>query len=506
MRRMGFRGGRVIDPGSGIGHFAGLMPGDIGAGSSYLGIEMDRTSAEIAKHLYPEWSVRNENYADVRLGDGIFDAAVGNPPFAQITPADRKYDKHRFLLHDYFFAKTMDALAPGKAMAFVTSAGTMNKLDPKARQYLHDRADLMAAVRLPNTAFKQNAGTEVTTDVLFLRKRREGEPKGDDTWLRTVPIDLPTRRDPTGPKVAVAVNQYFLANPRAVLGRPALDTLVAGNRYAVDPFPDMNLGEQLAGQLAEIPEDVYSYGPTLAGGPKTAETNRPETSARMDVETPETKDGSYYLAEDGELMQFRDGIGQEPRRVGGSGKVVKLTRNQHELIRQLIPIRNAYRDVLEADTADDSEAGDRARAKLNATYDAFTAANGPLNKKVSSQRKPSNVQKEKLRQSEREAAREKGEYWDDGDFDDAEIRPRRRDAGRLSPRRARPRATSRCAKDGRSTRDRSIRTRRRLSRTSSIRIWTPSGAIRRATVSVRSRTTTRRRARERSAPCSSRTC
>ena len=245
LQRLGFTGGRIIEPGMGVGNFAGMMPPDLASESGYFGIELDTTSAEIAKHLYPKWTVRQQDFSRTAVPPDLFDAAVGNPPFANFSPADAKYDQHKFLLHDYFFAKTIDGIKPGGLMAFVSSAGTMNKRSAKARQYLADRADFLGAIRLPNTAFLRNAATEVTADIIFLRKRAAGqEPNHVAEWVESVNVEMPDREGGTGKGW---VNPYFINNPDQVLGEPGLfDELVAGKRYSVRQKPGANLEADLA--------------------------------------------------------------------------------------------------------------------------------------------------------------------------------------------------------------------------------------------------------------------
>ncbi|MCY4059792.1 MAG: hypothetical protein OXG44_17530, partial [Gammaproteobacteria bacterium] len=184
--RLGFEGGSILEPGMGVGHFPGLMPGAVAhAPTTYTGIEMDGVSADISSLLYPKWGVRHEGFERSKLPADHYDLAIGNPPFGDISLNDPAYNRHKFRIHDYFFAKSLDSVRPGGMLAFVSSAGTLNKMGDKARRYMADRADLVGAVRLPNTAFKQNAGTEVTTDIVFLRKRLADETPGDDSWVGT---------------------------------------------------------------------------------------------------------------------------------------------------------------------------------------------------------------------------------------------------------------------------------------------------------------------------------
>lgn len=218
VRRLGFKRGKVFEPGMGIGHFLGMSPQDIGGKMTYRGVEMDEITARIARQLYPDARVSNADYTKVRNPDGFYDLAIGNPPFGSIPIKGDKAYPQGFMIHDYFFAKTIDSVRPGGVLAFVTSEGTMNKLDDTARRYLAEKADLVGAIRLPNTAFKQSAGTEVTTDVIFLRRRAEGEAPGGEPWVNVRPVNLPTA---SGGTASFNVNEYFVAHPEMILGSMA---------------------------------------------------------------------------------------------------------------------------------------------------------------------------------------------------------------------------------------------------------------------------------------------
>jgi type I restriction-modification system DNA methylase subunit len=212
LERLGFGGGKVLEPGMGIGNFFMLAPDSVHDVSHYTGIELDGFTAKIAKYLLPQESVIHGDYTKTKLPNGFFDVAIGNPPFANIKVLDDPdYKKQRFSLHDYFFAKSIDKVRPGGLLVFVTSRYTMDKLDQKAREYIADRADLIGAVRLPQTAFKENAGTEVVTDVLFLQKRHDGVPRGGEDWLRTDQITAQGNK--------FQINEYFKRHPEMVLGK-----------------------------------------------------------------------------------------------------------------------------------------------------------------------------------------------------------------------------------------------------------------------------------------------
>ena len=170
LQRMGFTKGNLLEPSMGIGNFFGMLPETMRESHLY-GVELDSLTGRIARLLYPKANITVDGYEKTAFSNDFFDAAVGNVPFGQYKVADKKYDKYNFLIHDYFFGKTLDQVRPGGVIAFITSKGTMDKENPKVRKYIAQRAELLGAVRLPNTAFKANAGTEVTSDILFLQKR-----------------------------------------------------------------------------------------------------------------------------------------------------------------------------------------------------------------------------------------------------------------------------------------------------------------------------------------------
>ena len=407
LRRLGFEGGRIIEPGAGVGHFAGLMPPELAKNSGYFGIELDLVTAAIAKKLYPHWPIRQQDFSRTAVPPNTFDLAIGNPPFSNFSPADPKYDQHKFLLHDYFFAKALDGVKPGGMLAFVTSAGTMNKQSAKARRYLAARADFLGAVRLPNTAFLRGAGTEVTADIIFLRKRAEGVPENHVAeWVESRNIEMPTRDGGTD---TGWVNPYFLDNPDQVLGEPGLfDELVAGKRYAVRERPGANLEQDLAAAVDRLVKAAPAFDPETAATPQAIE-----------ILEEAMKEGSYYINAAGALMQYRDGAGREAMRRGSTGRLVKMSKADQTKVRALLPVRDAYRKVLAADLADDAAAATSARAELNAAYERFVKKYGPIRKTVTSWRKVTGAALETLRQRERERARAAGEPWEEGDFDDS---------------------------------------------------------------------------------------
>jgi N12 class adenine-specific DNA methylase len=401
VERLGFSGGDVFEPGMGIGHFAGMMPAMLAAQTQYQGLELDHMTARIARHLYPNWTVQQADYTQTPTQQGHYDLVIGNPPFADVpVQSDKAYAAHRFLLHDFFFAKSLDQTRPGGLLAFVTSAGTMNKADTAARSYMADRADLLGAIRLPETAF-QNAGTKVTTDILFFRKREDGVPAADRSWTETVEVTLADRQ---GTPTAGRVSRWFAEHPEMVLGEEGFFSGLWKGRYGVKPRPGSDLNADLATAIEQLPQKVMT--PRLPS----------HQTAPLDFASTERKEGAFYLAEDGALMQMRSGAGH---RVEQRGKGIIGGKSAGEIarIKALIPIRDSLRAVYKADMAEQTVSGEKARQALNQSYDAFVEQFGPINKAQFQHRRPSAIQQEVARAEAREEVRYAGEPFDEGTFD-----------------------------------------------------------------------------------------
>ena len=236
--KMGFTKGNVLDPAAGIGNFYGCLPEKM-AGSRLYGAELDGLTGRIAKQLYPHADIKITGFENTSYPNDFFDVAVGNVPFGQYKVSDRQYDKHNFLIHDYFFAKTLDKVRPGGIVAFVTSKGTMDKKNPEVRKYLAQRAELLGAVRLPNTAFKENAGTEVTSDILFLKKRDRVMDIEPD-WVHLAEKD------------GIVMNQYFADHPEMILGRMEMVSGAHGMESACLPDTSLPLSAQLKYALSHV--------------------------------------------------------------------------------------------------------------------------------------------------------------------------------------------------------------------------------------------------------------
>jgi N12 class adenine-specific DNA methylase len=419
--KMGFKGGQVFEPGMGTGNFLGMMPAEVAAATTYQGVEFDGVTARIAQLLYPQSGIRHGDFTEGHLPKNAFDLVIGNPPFSQtVVRSDPEYGKLGFVLHDFFFAKSLDAVKPGGLLMFVTSAGTMNKVGADARAWLAERADLVGGVRLPGGAFKENAGTDVTTDILVLRKRMAGEAPGDRSWTETVEATLPDR---DGGTVKEQVSRYFRDNPEQVLGiEESGDKLTATARYSVRARDGQNLTAELNAALERIASKAQIVDRAT------------ESAGAVDMMSTERKEGSFYLGADGRLMQHRGGAGSP---VEGRGKGVKggFSAAEQERIRALVPIRDALRTVLGHDMAGRNAEADAARKDLNGVYDRFIQQFGPINKAEIRYQRPSVIQQESARAQAREETRLAGGFFSEGSFvaDDpnaklAELAAARRDA------------------------------------------------------------------------------
>ncbi|WBF05226.1 soluble lytic transglycosylase/helicase/methylase [Burkholderia phage CSP3] len=364
LRRLGFAGGKMLEPGMGIGLFKGLMPDSMAATSQYTGVEYDPLTGAIAKLLYPQSNIIVGDFTKTALPREFFDAAIGNPPFGNITITnDPEYKKQGFLLHDYFFAKTLDRVKPGGLLTFVTSNGTMDKAGDRARRYLADRANLIGAVRLPQTAFKDNAGTEVVTDVLFLQKRGPGVADNGVKWLGTAEVQTPQ-----GP---AQINEYFAAHPEMVLGAHALTgSMYRANSYTVVPEPGVDMDAAFAKAIANLPEGVYQPGAQNPAASKAVALER-------DFNPTHKKEGGLYVGENGTLMQVDSGTGVElTHRRGADGKQIALKPADKAFLKSWVGLRDALKQA-QLDQLTDG-AWQQSLKALSDAYDAFVAKHGNL--------------------------------------------------------------------------------------------------------------------------------
>jgi len=321
MQRFGLRpGAQILEPSMGIGHFFGLMPDELLTGTRRTGVELDSVTARIAKCLYPDSTVFAKGFEDTPLPDNFFDAVIGNIPFGNYAVHDPAYRRTPVLtrtIHDYFLAKSLDKTRPGGVLALITSRYTMDKQDSAIRNHLAERADLIAAIRLPNTSFKANAGTEVTTDILFLQKRAPGAPANAESWQ-----DLAGSETPDGP---VSINEYFVRHPEMMLGHMRLER---GLYSAREPtLAGEFVPERLATAIASLPAGIY---PRSADLPPTRDITQAESVA---IET--VKDGAF--AERDGVIVVRSGAGFE---------ALNLSESVTARVRGMLAVRDAVRLVL----------------------------------------------------------------------------------------------------------------------------------------------------------------
>jgi len=354
LENMGFQTGNILEPACGSGNFFGLVPESM-KDSRLYGVELDGVTGRITKQLYQQANIAVQGFEETSLPDSFFDLAVGNVPFGSYGVIDKKYDKYKFYIHDYFFAKTLDKVRPGGIVAFITSKGTMDKQNPEVRKYIAQRAELLGAVRLPNNAFLANAGTEVTTDILFLQKRdcvMDVEPD----W-----VHLSTTED------GVPVNQYFADNPDMVLGTMSFDKSMYGNESetACLSHEEEDLAELLREALENIHAEINDY--EMDGISEDTDTS----SIPAD---PSVRNFSYCLM-DGEIY-FRENSRMNR---------VETSVTAQGRIKGMIELRDCVRELIEYQTEDYGDETIRAQQrKLNRMYDAFTAKYGLINSRGNS--------------------------------------------------------------------------------------------------------------------------
>ena len=357
VENMGFRTGNILEPSCGIGNFFGLVPESMTESKLY-GVELDPLTGRIAQQLYQQSSITVQGFENTELPDSFFDLAIGNVPFGSYTLHDKRYDKHHFLIHDYFFAKTLDKVRPGGLVAFITSKGTLDKQNPSVRKYIAERAQLIGAIRLPNNAFLANAGTQVTTDILFLQKREKlvdvslPEPDAALEWLH-----LGQTED------GVPVNQYFLDHPEMLLGQMAFDRSMYGNEKETTCKPLE--GEDLSDLLENAVRNLHAqYTPY-----EIEEREHEDTSIPAD---PTVRNFSYTIA-DGQVY-YRENSRMFP---------VEVSVTAESRIRGMIALRDCARSLIEVQMGNGSEeAVQTGQRELNRLYDSFTAQYGLLNSRA----------------------------------------------------------------------------------------------------------------------------
>lgn len=347
----GFRQGTILEPACGVGNFFGCLP-DTMQGCSLYGVELDSISARIAAQLYPTAHITAAGFETTNRRD-FFDLAVGNVPFGQYQVDDPAYNKLGFSIHDYFFAKTLDQVRPGGIIAFVTSRYTMDKKSPEVRRYIAQRAELIGAIRLPNDAFRANAGTSVVSDILFLQKR-ERPIEAEADWIH---LD----QTPEG----FAINSYFVAHPDMVLGKTtAQSTMYARQDYTVVSLPNADL----AAQLKTAGQQIIGHYAELEADPQELPDDTPSEIPA----DPSIKEYSYGIVND--RIYYRTGATMAPLAVG---------HPDAERIKGMIELRDCVRQLLDEQLANasDVQIGTR-QAELNLLYDRFTKTYGVINSRA----------------------------------------------------------------------------------------------------------------------------
>ena len=344
LENMGLKTGNILEPSCGVGNFIGMLPDSLENCKLY-GVELDSISGRIARQLYQKSTVAVQGYEDTNLPNSFFDVAVGNVPFGDFKVLDKKYDKHKFLIHDYFFAKTLDKVRPGGVIAFITSKGTLDKENPSVRKYIAQRADLLGAIRLPNNTFKANAGTEVTSDIIFLQKR-DSITDIEPDW-----VYLGENDD------GIKMNQYFIDNPEMILGNMEMISTRFGYDSACISDGE-KLEDKLERAISNIHAEVKEY--------ELDDIGEEDNSIEADLTV---RNFSYTLIDD--KIYFRENSRMYPQ------ELAMTTENR---VKGLIEIRDCVRTLLEYQTEDyPDEDIKREQVKLNQLYDRFTKKYGLIN-------------------------------------------------------------------------------------------------------------------------------
>ena len=357
-QRFGFQDGQVLEPACGIGHFIGLMPEEMLRQSTVTGVEIDPLTARIAKALYPAADIREEPFEKTKIPDVSFDLAVSNVPFGDYTVHDPRWNKYKFPIHDYFFPAALDKVRPGGLLMFITSRHTLDKLDSTMRGMLAAKAELLGAIRLPNDAFKKNAGTEVTTDIVMLRKLRVGESACGATWK--TPVDFTNEQKETFP-----LNEFFAAHPEMMLGKMRLARGMYRDGEPVLVPDGRDLEKALAQAVEQLPQNIYQA------------ENQQVTARVSDVNIPAPdyiKPNAFCVHEDGRVCI------REDDKLRPLDDTPVETRSR---IRRMIEVRDAVRVCLRSQLDGSSEEQVvEARDRLNLAYDRFLSRFGPINARV----------------------------------------------------------------------------------------------------------------------------
>ncbi len=348
--RMGFQAGNILEPSCGVGNFIGMLPQSMD-GCKVYGVELDSISGRIAQQLYQNSSIAVTGFEKVQMPDSFFDVAVGNVPFGDFKVRDRQYDKNHWLIHDYFFGKALDKVRPGGVIAFITSKGTMDKENSAVRKYLAQRADLIGAIRLPNTAFKANAGTEVTSDIIFLQKR--------DRMVDIEPDWVHLDTDANG----IRMNSYFVQHPEMVLGDMVMESTQYGMDSTCKPYEHADLAELLSDAVQNLHAQITDY--------EVEELDEEDKSIPAD---PTVRNFSYTIV-DGSIY-FRENSRMHP---------VEVSATAESRIRGMIALRDQVRKVIEYQTENYEDWYiQKEQEKLNTLYDQFEAKYGRINSRGNS--------------------------------------------------------------------------------------------------------------------------
>lgn len=349
MEQMGFQEGNLLEPSCGIGNFIGMLP-DAMQDSKIYGVELDTISAGIAQQLYQKTTIAAQGFEETNLPDSFFDGVVGNVPFGDFKVSDKRYDKHKFLIHDYFFAKSLDKLRPGGVMALVTSKGTMDKETLAVRKYIAQRAELLGAIRLPNNTFKGNAGTEVVSDILILQKR--------DRLIDIEPDWVHLDTDENG----IKMNSYFVQHPEMILGEMKMVSGRFGMEATCVPYENADLAAQLDEAVANIHGEITEYE-------TEEELEEEDNSIPAD---PTVRNFSYTVVDD--KIYYRENSRMTP---------VEVSATAENRIKGMIAIRNSVRTLIELQTEDYPDSEIKAeQERLNRLYDTFSGKYGLINSRA----------------------------------------------------------------------------------------------------------------------------
>ena len=370
VERLGFRGGRVLEPGIGSGLFPALMPAALRDVCHVTGVELDPVTARIAKLLQPHARILNEDFARAELKPH-FDLAIGNPPFSDRTVrSDRAFRALGLRLHDYFIAKSIIVSSPADSPRSSPRPAQWTRRMQAHATHIAATADLVGAIRLPEGSFRTEAGTDVVVDILFFRKRLDGESAGSNAWL-----DLAEVRGATEDEGAIRINRYFAEHPEMVLGTHALASGPYGEAYTCLPRAGTDLGEALAAAVLRLPECVYDGEPE-AVGPGDAE---PASTDRDDERGSSIREGSYFIGANGALVQMVDGEAVTIKMKKGRS-TDGIFEKHARIVRKLIPIRDAVREILKCQETDQS--WKQPQVRLRIAWSSFVRDFGPINTTV----------------------------------------------------------------------------------------------------------------------------